>query len=224
MTIIRKELIKTPKYSGKLIETETVKKFRAYDKSYGYIFNKKNGYFVRPVENFFYALPELLDMEVTTICDNGCPFCYKNNTKDGHNMSFDTFQTIFDKLPKSITQIAFGADATALANPDLFKMMAYASRNGIIPNITVADITPSTADRLANVCGAVAVSRYANKNKCYDAIKFLTDRGMDQVNIHMMVSNETYKTLLETLDDYENDERLAKMKAIVMLSLKKKGR
>lgn len=206
--------------------------------SYNYLFRKTDGFFmrwgkVREDDPQFAPFPEILDIEVTTKCSGipnidgikvPCKFCYKENGPIGENMSLETFKTILDKFPNGLTQIAIGADAEATSNPDLFKMMEYARSKGIIPNITVANITDETADKLASLCGAVAVSRYANKNVCYDTIKRLTDRGMKQINIHMMVSQETYQMCLETIKDRVSDPRLAKMNAIVFLSLKKKGR
>lgn len=44
------------------------------------------------------------------------------------------------------------------------------------------------------------------------------------INIHMLLSDETYDMVLETIADMKNDPRLAKMNAIVFLSLKPKGR
>lgn len=172
-------------------------------------------------------VPVILDMEVTTKCAGPggipCPFCYKGNGPKGQNMSFETFKTIIDKM-KFVTQVAFGADAQGTANPDLFKMMAYAHEIGIVPNITIADIDDYVADRIAHYCGAVAVSRYDNKNLCYDSVKKLTDRKMNQVNIHFMLCEERLDDLKETFFDIKNDHRLAKLNAIVLLSLKKKGR
>jgi MoaA/NifB/PqqE/SkfB family radical SAM enzyme len=52
----------------------------------------------------------------------------------------------------------------------------------------------------------------------------LTDRGMDQINIHHLVALENYDQLMETLNDSITDSRLEKLNAIVMLSLKKCGR
>jgi MoaA/NifB/PqqE/SkfB family radical SAM enzyme len=199
-------------------------------KDYNFSFDLKTGLFARwgskleddPTMSPYG--PEILDIEVTTICTGNCPFCYKGNTKDGENMSLDTFKSILDRMPKLLTQIAFGADARGTSNPDLFKMMEYAREKSVVPNITVANIDDTVADNLARLCGAVAVSRYSNKNQCYDSIKKLTDRGMTQVNIHVMVSEETYDMVMETLQDRLTDPRLAKLNAIVMLSLKQKGR
>ena len=88
---------------------------------------------------------------------------------------------------------------------------------GVVPNITVAEISDEVADKLANVMGACAVSRYEDKEICYDSVKSLTDRGMSQVNMHFMIAEETYDRCLETLNDILNDKKLAKLNAIVLL-------
>ena len=217
---------------GKLLDTKEKKIYAS--PIYNYIFNKIDGTFCRwgktaKDDPQMSPFPEILDIEVTTKC-NGipgsgpCPFCYKSNTLEGKNMSFETFKTILDKFPKGLTQIAFGADSEAITNPELFLMMGYARFKGIIPNITVANISDDTANILSGYCGAVAISRYHNKNICYDSVKKLTDLGMNQVNIHMMVSEETFDNCIETIFDRVNDSRLGKLNAIVFLSLKQKGR
>ena len=125
--------------------------------------------------------PTILDIEITTICNGPtcsipgselfgktipCNFCYKSNGPVGTNMSFETFKKILDKMPKDsnghhvLTQVAIGGSACAETNPDLWKMMEYCRENKVIPNITVADINPETAEKLVGVCGAVAVSAY----------------------------------------------------------------
>ena len=47
---------------------------------------------------------------------------------------------------------------------------------------------------------------------------------MTQVNIHLMVSEETYDRCVETINDAVTDPRLEKLNAIVCLCLKQKGR
>jgi hypothetical protein len=209
--------------------------------NYNFNFDKKTGFFQRwgktLEDNPEYSAfgPEILDIEVTTICHgvtglNGkkavCNFCYKSNTPCGVNMSLDTFKKVLDKISesKTITQLAIGADSSATSNPDLFPMMEYSRSKGIIPNITVAEISDEVADKLAKYTGAVAVSRYENKNICYDSVKKLTDCGMNQVNIHVMLSSQSFDIVMETLKDRMTDPRLSKLNAIVILSLKQKGR
>jgi MoaA/NifB/PqqE/SkfB family radical SAM enzyme len=215
-----------------IIEKGNLKILRSTD--YNYLFNKNNGYFLRwgkeidDDPQYSPYGPEILDIEVTTKCtgpsNKVCSFCYKSNTPNGSNMSLNTFKTILDKMPKTLTQIAFGADAHATSNPELWEMMKYARSKDVIPNITVAEITDDIADSLVHYCGAVAVSRYSDKNLCYDSVKKLTDRGLKQVNIHQMICQETYEQAIDTIKDCKIDKRLANLNAIVFLSLKKKGR
>jgi MoaA/NifB/PqqE/SkfB family radical SAM enzyme len=218
---------------GKLkITKEGHKIFRSSE--YNYNFDGKTGYFERwgkteMDDPQFAPFPEILDCEVTTKCNgyirggNRCKFCYKNgNPTPNENMSLDTFKRVIDKMA-FVTQVAFGADAFCEANPDLFDMMDYCRSLHIVPNITVANITDEVAEKLADKCGAVAVSRYADKDICYDSVKRLTDKGLKQVNIHVMVSSETKMDVLETIADSQHDPRLEKLNAVVLLGLKKKG-
>lgn len=173
--------------------------------------------------------PELVDCEISTICSgiNGvpCSHCYKSNTSKGKNMSLETFKKVFEKLPKNVNQIAFGVGSID-SNPDMLKIFKYCRENGVIPNVTVNGWGLDTwwAEELAGVCGAVAVSRYDNKDICYNAIDKLLKAGLKQVNIHQLVAEETYHNCVETIEDRITNPRLEGLNAIVFLSLKKKGR
>ena len=90
--------------------------------------------------------------------------CYKSNTSQGKNMSLETFKKIFHKIPLNLTQIAFGIGDID-ANPDLWKIMEYCRNNNynqVVPNITINGkrLTDEHIGMLAELCGAVAVSRY----------------------------------------------------------------
>jgi len=200
-----------------------------------YVFNRKTGFSAvwgattKDDPDFSPFGPFIADIEVTTICKGPggvpCNFCYKANTPKGHYMSFELFQKVFDKLPDTLQQVAYGVDSQCESNPDIWKIMEYTRSKGVIPNVTVADISDYTADMIVSLCGACAVSRYADKDYCYDSVKKLVDRGMAQVNIHQMLSTETLHQVWETLTDIVYREpKLAGLNAIVFLSLKKKGR
>jgi MoaA/NifB/PqqE/SkfB family radical SAM enzyme len=173
--------------------------------------------------------PEILDIEISSgkDCKGQCAFCYKGNGTgpDTFNMTFDTFKTILDKMPDTLTQIAAGI-MNIDTNPDMWKMFAYARSKNIIPNFTMHgldEITTERVNHISSICGAVAISCY-NFDKTADWIKALTDRGMTQVNIHFMISEETYEKALDLIEKRKTDPRLEKMNAIVFLSLKQKGR
>jgi MoaA/NifB/PqqE/SkfB family radical SAM enzyme len=207
--------------------------------NYNFVFDKQTGFFARwgktkEEDPQFAPMPEILDIEIVNSCqgvtgydgvERTCSFCYKSNIKSGKTgMSLDTFKKIFDKLPKSVCQIAFGVDSTGLSNPDMLAIMKYTKEHGVIPNVTLANVSDELADQLVGLVGAVAISRYENRNICYDSVKRLTDRGLKQCNIHIMVCQENYKWCLDTIYDRLIDPRLAKLNSIVFLSLKQKGR
>lgn len=197
--------------------------------NYNYIFNPSNGFFMRWGKTFeedpqSAPAPEILDIEISTICHKACSHCYKSNTSNGENMSLETFKILFSKLPTTLTQIAFGI-GDLNGNPDMIKIFKYCRENKVIPNVTIngEDLTDKKAECLSQLCGAVAVSIY-DYDICYDAVKKLTDRGMKQVNIHCLTSLETFDRCMRVLKDSKTDDRLKKLNAIVFLRYKETKR
>ncbi|AAX78691.1 hypothetical protein RB43ORF169c [Escherichia phage RB43] len=206
----------------------------ARSKWYNYDFNVKTGQFARWGTTFdndptYAPFPEILDIEVTTKCNGPagklCGFCYKSNNPNGYNMDLASFKSIIDKMPW-LTQCALGADAQGQTNPDMFDMMAYARSKGIVPNLTIADVSKDVAARLAAVAGAVAVSVYkhAGFDVAFDSVANLAEAGQQQINLHFMVSSKTYDDAFTVVDAVRNDPRLKQVNAIVFLGLKQKGR
>ena len=216
----------------KIVENDKIKALKS--PSYNYIFNKQNGFFIRWGKNkeddpqFSPYGPEILDLEISSggDCMGNCPFCYKSNggNQSTHNMTFEEFKTIFHKMPKTLTQIAFGI-MNVYTNPDFFKIMKYAHQNGVIPNYTThgLDLDKNAVEKTVELCGAVAVS-VVNKELTYDAIFNLTNAGMKQVNIHFLLCEEFYEKALQVIDDIVQDERLKKLNAIVFLQYKNKNK
>ena len=217
---------RSKKYGYEVWESDEYKLFKS--KGANYVFNKKTGVMsswgteLKDDPEYFPA-PTILDIEVSTICSKGCKFCYKSNLPTGHNMSLEEFKHTVDILPKSVTQIAFGSGYYGTENPEIYNMMDYARSKGIIPNITVGCLTGESADEFAKRVGAIAISVY-DKDVAYNSVKMMSDRGISQTNIHFMIADETYEKALSVIEDASRDPRLAKLNAIVFLSLKTKGR
>ena len=204
---------------------------------YNYRFDGKTGEFMRWGKTFeddpkIGAL-EIFDLEVSTIChgigEGPCKHCYKSNTAKGENMSLATFQTIFNKLPPTLTQIAFGVGDLD-ANPDLLAMFEYCHNNdhnpGVIPNLTINGfgLTDEWIANFKKYCGGIAVSVYALKEVCYDAVARLLAAGITQVTIHLLIAEETLDFCREVIEDVTSDPRLADLKALMFLTLKPKGK
>jgi MoaA/NifB/PqqE/SkfB family radical SAM enzyme len=201
---------------------------------YNYNFDPKTGLFIRwghtyDEDPFMSPYgPEIADIEISTVCSGirgkPCKYCYKSNTSVGQNMSLETFKKVFHNLPKNIMQIAFGIGDVD-GNPDMLKIFEYCRAHSVVPNVTINGdrLTTVIVHRLVNVCGAIAVSNH-DKDVCYNAVKTLTDAGMEQVNIHQVVSKETINDCYEVIYDATVDPRLKKLNAIVFLSLKNVGR
>jgi hypothetical protein len=198
--------------------------------NYNYHCNRENGQFIRWGKDFdddpiMAPAPEIADIEISTICHQNCKFCYKSNTPDGKNMDLETFKILFHKFPKTVCQFALGVGSLD-ANPDLYKIMEYCRNNDynyVVPNITINGyhLTDYHVDRLSNLVGAISVSHY-NDDVCYDAVQKLT-ANIKQVNIHKLVSLETYESCFKLMNDSKNDSRLSKLNSIVFLLLKPRG-
>lgn len=213
-------------------DTDRIKMLKSPE--YNYVFMKDSGLFVRwgktkqDDPQFSPYGPEILDLEITVNgCPNACTFCYKGNrpTKPT-NMAFETFKQILDKVPKTLTQIAFGITGVR-SNPDFLKMMKYCRECGVIPNFTLSgiDLDDDFVKESSKLIGAVAVSAYeSDKNVCYNTVKKYLDAGIKQTNIHLLVSDKTLDFVWEVLKDRQNDPRLKDMNAIVFLGVKPKGR
>ncbi len=201
--------------------------------NYNFIYDKVTGFFARwgkttkkEDDPQCGPFPEILDLEISSgKCNGRCKFCYKDNGEDvgTHHMTFEEFKIIFHKMP-FLLQIAFGI-CDIDSNKDFFRMMRYAKEHGVTPNYTCngLDVTPKVAKETSEICGAVAVS-LVNKEKTYDAIKmFSVDNGMNQCNMHYMLSMETYERAFKVVDDISSDPRLKNFNAIVFLQYKHKN-
>jgi MoaA/NifB/PqqE/SkfB family radical SAM enzyme len=177
--------------------------------------------------------PEIADVEISTVC-NGigadmerrqpCSWCYKSNTGCGTNMSLETFKQVFSKFPDILTQIAFGIGDID-GNPDLWDIMKHCRDHNVVPNLTTngMGVTDEIAARLASLCGAVAVSHYHLDDTCFDAVARLTKAGLKQVNLHKLLSTQSYESCFRLIDKIKTDPRLADLKAVVFLLLKPVG-
>lgn len=203
--------------------------------NYNYVFNMDTGLFIRwgktekddPLYSPFG--PEILDIEISTICPRACSHCYKSNTAQGKYMKFETFVNLFSRFPKTVTQIAFGIGSLD-GNPDLYLIMNYCRKNQVIPNITINgdNLTDEHANNLASLCGAIAVSFY-DKDTCFNSVSKLTrlmsrEKPLRQVNIHMLLCEENYEKCMELMKQTKSDWRLKSLGSIVFLYLKPKGK
>lgn len=200
---------------------------------YNFVFRRADGFFARWGRTFKedpdyspYG-PEIADIEVSTICHGvgqPCRFCYKQNGPVGQNMSLATFQKILACLPPTVTQIAFGIGDID-ANPDLWDIFQHCRDKGVVPNVTIngARMTLDHYARLAWLCGAVAVSHYED-DVCFNAVQHLVAAGLQQVNIHQIISKETYEDAERVIRAVKQDPRLQGLRAVVLLAVKPVGR
>jgi hypothetical protein len=173
------------------------------------------------------------DSSVVMVTEGSCngigckKFCYKENKcNQTVHMTLDAFKAIMDKMPRSITQIAFGI-CSIDSHPQLWDILQETRDRGLIGNLTLNGIgvTNDIAEKLSSLCGAVAVSvNPINKQQAYDTVKLLSqDFGMKQINFHIVLAEDSVTFVKQVVDDIQIDSRLAKLNALVMLSFKDKA-
>lgn len=226
---------KTIEYQGMRAIVRDSKSFKIlYSKNYNFLFLKENGFHMRwgkdidtnPIFSPFG--PEIADIEISINgCPNNCKFCYKENTNEiPTNMTLETFRYILNTLPPTLTQIAFGITGVK-TNPDFVDILKLTKRSGIIPNFTLTgiDLDENTVPKLASLVGAVAISVYEqDKHLGYHTVNLFTKAGLQQTNIHLMVSEETIDFVYEVLNDYLYTDHIKSLNAFVFLGVKQKGR
>lgn len=124
-----------------------------------------------------------------------------------------------------LLQLAFGI-TNLTTNPELLQICAFANKMGITPNVTCHgkdEVSDEFLKALCNMCGSIAVSKY-DKDKTYNFIERLQYSGATQINMHLLVAEETYDDIIETFKDIKNDKRLHYLSSVVLLFLKKRNR
>ena len=205
--------------------------------SYNFIFNKITGEFYRwgkdKEDDPIYAPlgPEIADIEISTICNKGCKFCYKSNINNGKNMDSKSFEKIIKVLNQNgtLTQVALGIGDID-TNPYLEDILRISRENDIVPNITIngTRMNDRYYNMLAKYCGAVAISRY-NDNELLECAKELysrIDKGsntLKYINIHSILCKDTFDEVYKFIQNFKSSELSRYINAIVLLTMKPIG-
>jgi len=137
-------------------------------------------------------------------------------------MDLDTFRSVLDALPDTITQVALGI-TDAAANKDFIAILEECRARGIVPNYTTSGmgLTAEIEEATARLCGAVAVSVYPhNRRVAWDAVRRFVALGMKQVNVHLLYYAANISFVQDVLKEAGGIEGL---NAVVLLGLKPKG-
>ena len=189
--------------------------------------------YVEPYMSYNPYGPEQLDCEISSKCygPNGspCVWCYKGSTPGGSIMAFETFVDLFNKLPQSLATIAFQVNYDATSNPDFWKILDYCKNNSynrVAVAIIVAHVSQETANRLGKYINTAGVSRYADKDLCYNSVQYLINAGVI-TGVTVIGALENYNLINEVIDDLTSpthaDPRLARARFAIWM-LKKCGR
>jgi len=118
--------------------------------------------------------PVVAQIEPTSLCNLKCKMCIREKigTPIG-TMKFEDFKIILDKLD-SLFKIHLSGQGEPFLNKDLFKMINYANKKGIIVNLNT-NATLFTEEVIEKIChveiGEIAISTESTDEKEYEKIR-----------------------------------------------------
>lgn len=118
--------------------------------------------------------PVVAQIEPTSMCNLKCAMCIRD--KIGvpiGTMSFENFKKILNQLD-SLFKIHLSGQGEAFLNKDLFKMIDYANKRGIVVNLNT-NATLFSEEVIKKICGVeigeIAISIESTKKKEYEQIR-----------------------------------------------------
>ena len=97
--------------------------------------------------------PELLQVEITTLCNLRCVFCHNDDPRvqERGSMSFETFASLLVQVKTTCRRVNLWGTGEPFLHPDLFRMASLARDSGV-PRIKVSTnghfLTPNNVDRI----------------------------------------------------------------------------
>lgn len=199
------------------------------NKDYAIMFNTETGFEIMQgigdkADPFSLELPSLLDVGVMGHCKHKCEFCYQGHVNEP-NMTVHNFKSIIDATKHHTNQVALGGRGDPNHHADFAEIVAYARKNGVVPNYTTSGIDLTDAQIEASLlCGAVAVSDYGHPYT-YDAINRFIEAGV-KTNIHMIYSGKTHAKAVQIVlgnDVWDKAFPIEKLNAVIFLLFKPAG-
>ena len=104
------------------------------------VFVKKANFFVAGLNQYLtparpLGYPVIAQVEPANYCNLKCPLCLTSTVTKSRNpalLSFEAFQRFIDECGDYLLHLIFWNWGEPFLNPDLFRMIAYAKRKGII--------------------------------------------------------------------------------------------
>jgi MoaA/NifB/PqqE/SkfB family radical SAM enzyme len=165
-------------------------------------------------------------------CEHRCSFCYQGD-EEQPNMKFNDFKLIIDEVKHHVNQVALGGRGDPNKHKDFKRILEYCVKNNVVPNYTTSGQKLTEKEvQISKLCGAVAVSDYAN-NYTYDAIQEFINAGI-KTNVHLMFTSSSFQKCIEITHGHNpwvhgkqmgrNLFDVEKLNAVIFLLFKPQGK
>ncbi|MFW5829776.1 MAG: radical SAM protein [Planctomycetota bacterium] len=106
------------------------------------------------------SAPTLVDFQITSRCDMGCPHCYASAVKSGTHVPWPELELVVRQAHDcGVCQIAIGG-GEPLLHPDIIPLLRLCQQQGIVPNLTTGgmDLDDDNIAAMKRYCGAIGLS------------------------------------------------------------------
>lgn len=169
---------------------------------YKTVFSQKTGFFVRleddGQEEPFWSEdgPELLDLSITSYCERGCDFCYRQANPMGQHLSLNDIESIVVQAKEAgVLQIALGG-GNPNQHPNFREILRIIREHDIVPSYTSngEGLTNEILEDTQKYCGAMALSLYPPYERYEKIVEKISNLGI-KLNLHIILKNDTIDLL-----------------------------
>lgn len=165
---------------------------------YKTVFSQRTGFFVRleddGYEEPFWSKdgPELLDLSITSYCERGCDFCYRQANLLGQHLPLSDVKSIVKQAEKAgVLQIALGG-GNPNQHPDFIEILKIIREHNIVPSYTSngEGLTNEILKATKKYCGAMALSLYPPYEHYEKVTEKISNLGI-KLNLHVILKSDT---------------------------------
>jgi MoaA/NifB/PqqE/SkfB family radical SAM enzyme len=105
----------------------------------------------RPQEGRYGEYPLHVDLELSTICNLHCPFCYTITDEFKRNvkcevMDFTLFKKVIDEIAGKVSSVRLSLRGEPTLHPDYIKCINYAKRKGVLEVASLTNLSMMTPE------------------------------------------------------------------------------
>jgi radical SAM protein with 4Fe4S-binding SPASM domain len=160
-------------------------------------------YAMRTLVQIVGDFPRIITVEASSWCNLDCPFCVTKELKvweyrEKEFFSFVEFKNLIDDTRHFCSRLIFSLYGEPLSNRELFKMIEYAEKKGILTTIftNATLLTKNNIDNLLKSGATKVITSFESFEKdTYEATKRGAKLNVTQANIERLIKERNRRSL-----------------------------